>query len=71
MSEESLESRLVELESKLAYMEENLNQVNLTMFEQSKTIDRLKTDLKEFSDRIIQIETGMPRSDSNEKPPHY
>ena len=67
------EERLVKIETKIAYHEQTIKDLNEVVYQQQQEIDRLGSicdalvrRVKEFSDLITGID-----SPANEKPPHY
>ena len=66
------EQRIIELETKLSYQEDLIQELNKHVIDQPRQIDaltslcgRLKEQLKEIMLSMSDIETG------DEKPPHY
>ena len=68
MSEERLDS----IETKLAYQELTISELNEVVIDQQKTIDRLDKQLSEVTDKLNDIAelTGSDRG-GIQKPPHY
>ncbi len=62
------ESSLIELESKIAYLENFINEINAVVIEQDKSIKRLSM---EYEDLKKQISSGKEALPDGEKPPHY
>lgn len=62
------EERLVELESKIAYLENYINELNKVVIEQDKMIKKLSS---EYEDLKKQIAAGKEALPEGEKPPHY
>lgn len=66
------EKRLVDIETKIAYQEDTIMQLNNVVCEQQKQIDQLEATCKLLIDRIRELspaeETGKPKI---EIPPHY
>ena len=67
------EERLVKIETKIAYHEQTLKDLNEVVYEQQQEIEKLRSicdalvkRVKEFSELISGIDTP-----ANEKPPHY
>jgi len=67
------EERLVEIETKIAFQEQTIKDLNDVLYEQQQEIERLGAicdalvkRVKEFSELISGIDTP-----ANEKPPHY
>ncbi|KAA0682807.1 SlyX family protein [Roseomonas genomospecies 6] len=66
------ESRLTELESRLAHHERMAEEMSAVLFEQSRTIDLLTAQMRRLRDRVAELESGMPRAPQDEPPPpHY
>ncbi len=66
------EQRLVNIETKVAYQEDTIMQLNNVVCHQQKQIDQLETTCKLLIDRIKEIsETPDSGNHENEIPPHY
>ncbi|MCC4117299.1 SlyX family protein [Aromatoleum toluclasticum] len=66
-----MEERLDRIESKLAFAEDAIDELNMTVFRQQQLIDRLQ---KQIVDLHRQMSAGSPgeRRDLREEiPPHY
>ncbi|HSD37673.1 MAG TPA: SlyX family protein [Rhodocyclaceae bacterium] len=66
-----MEDRLINLESKLAFAEHLLEELNHTVFRQQEQIDHLQQQLRLL---YQQMQTGAPeeKGDARENiPPHY
>ena len=66
------ETRLTELESRLAHHERNADEISEVVAEQARLIDELSQRLRRLTDRVAVLETGgagAPRDD--QPPPHY
>ena len=62
-----LEERLVSLEMKISYLENDLQELNGIVMEQAKLIAKLSADAEEFRRLSASGEFVM----THEKPPHY
>ncbi len=66
------EERLINLETKIAYQEDLIEELNKTVYRQQKELERLEAICKSLAGRIESLATargeGMP---VNERPPHY
>jgi SlyX protein len=64
------ETRLIELETKIAHQEMAIERMQNALFEQSQIIASLEKSLKRLKDRCDEagMGTAVP---PNEKPPHY
>jgi len=66
------DDRLMDIETKLAFQEHTMDELNSVVIEQQREIDRLKNAVEYLLDKVVQIaDTRMERAPSNEKPPHY
>lgn len=66
------EERIVNIETKIAYQEDTIMQLNKVVCEQQKQIDQLEATCKLLIDRMRELsaaeDTGKPEI---EIPPHY
>jgi SlyX protein len=66
------EPRLIELETKLAYLEETLQVLNQVVARQQKQIDQLELLCRELRERALHAtETVFRGTPADEVPPHY
>jgi SlyX protein len=70
MSEKQLSERVDALESRLAYQDQTIEQLNETITAQWKQIDVLTRQLAALTERLQEAEASAPSS-ANERPPHY
>lgn len=62
--------RLTEVESKLAYHDKDLAELNAVVYEQQKKIDALELLVRKMSEQLHELGFDMdPRQD--QPPPHY
>ena len=61
------EQRFVELELRYAYLERLVNELSDVVFEQGKTIDALRAELRRLRQHMDEPSDPI----GNEKPPHY
>jgi SlyX protein len=66
-----METRLTELEVKLAFAEDLLEALNHTVFRQQEQIDQLQRDLRILREQMLQALPAEQRSLRDEIPPHY
>lgn len=67
-----MESRLAEIEIKLSYAEDMLEELNKTVFRQQQQIEMLQTELRALRERVhSDDDQDSPRDLRDEKPPHY
>ena len=66
-----MEERLTNIEIKLAYMEDFVNQIQEVAVKQAEEIEKLQPDNKILSDKLKDIYDNMDGEIPNRKPPHY
>ncbi|MEE1211472.1 MAG: SlyX family protein [Treponema sp.] len=71
MTEKETDERFTALETKLAYMEDFMNQIQEVCVEQAKTIDLLQKEIKLMSGKIHEMSDYLDGDIPNRKPPHY
>lgn len=66
------EERLINLETKIAFQEDQIDELNKTVYQQQKEMERLEAICKSLAGHIEALSAargeGMP---ANERPPHY
>ena len=67
------EQRLIDIETKLAYQEDTIQQLNDVVCSQQKQIKHLETICKHLIDRSKEFSeiAAKVNAESLEKPPHY
>jgi SlyX protein len=70
MGEKELSERIDALESRLAYQDQTIEQLNDTITAQWKQIDALTRQLAALTERLQDAEANAPAT-ANERPPHY
>ena len=70
MGDKELSERIDALESRLAYQDQSIEQLNETITAQWKQIDALTRQLAALTDRLQEAEANAPAA-ANERPPHY
>jgi SlyX protein len=71
MGERELSERIDALESRLAYQDQTIEQLNETITAQWKQIDALTRQVSGLSERLQDAEANTPTAPANERPPHY
>ncbi len=66
-----MEARLVEIEIKLSYAEDTLEELNRTVFRQQEQIDRLQQLVIRLSNQLQDMAPPEGRDPGEERPPHY
>ncbi len=66
------EKRIITLETKLAFQEETIQELNKTLFGQQQQLDKLELALKGLVQRTKELsEIAHTNAPLDEKPPHY
>ena len=67
------EERLVEIETRIAFQERTIKDLNDVLCEQQQEIDRLGSICDALVKRVKEVSEFTPGIDApaNEKPPHY
>jgi len=66
-----MESRITELEIKLGFSEDHLEELNRTVFRQQQQIDLLQEQIRELYQLIQPGALSELRNPRDEIPPHY
>ncbi|MDB5888959.1 MAG: SlyX [Rhodocyclales bacterium] len=66
-----MEDRLIVLESKLAFAEDMLEALNLTIFRQQEQIDQLQQQLRLLYQQMQSVPAGEKANAREDVPPHY
>lgn len=68
--EESTAERMTKLESQLAHLDHQYDQLNQVVIEQGKRLARLESEWRRVASSVDGLELERIRS-TNAKPPHY
>lgn len=63
-----MEDQIIHLETKIAYLENFVNELNTVIISQQSQIDQLNKELNKIQD---QMTSGSEGDIINEPPPHY
>jgi SlyX protein len=69
--EPSLQSRLDEVEAKLAFAEDLLDRMNITIFRQQEQIDLMQQQIRLLHEQLREVRPKEERDLREEIPPHY
>jgi SlyX protein len=69
--EKDLSERIDTLESRLAYQDHTIEQLNETITAQWKQIDMLTRKLATLTERLQEAEANRSAAPASERPPHY
>jgi len=66
------EDRLVELETRLAYQDQLVEELNKQVFEQDKRVQKLEATCKSLSKQLLDLAEDAPVAENDDQPPpHY
>jgi SlyX protein len=68
---ERLEARITDLEIKISYSEDLVDELNHAIFRQQQQIDQLIKQIKSLGEQVQNAAPAEPRSLRDELPPHY
>ena len=67
-----MEDRIVDLESKLAFQDETINELNDVITNQQRQLDVLREEIRLLNLRIVSLAESSVNPDEKEPPPpHY
>ncbi|UCV05304.1 SlyX family protein [Dechloromonas denitrificans] len=66
-----MESRLTDIEIKISYTEDMVDELNRTIFRQQQQIDRLITEFRALREQVQSAAPTEQRSLRDDLPPHY
>jgi SlyX protein len=66
-----MEARINELEAKLVFAEDLLEELNRTVYRQQQQIDMLQRQMRELREQLAASAPAEGRSLRDEIPPHY
>jgi len=66
------DKRITELETKVAYQEHTIQELNDVIYRQQQQIDEIEIKCQHLMSRIQSLaETGSGDQPANDRPPHY
>jgi len=67
-----IEKRLVNIEAKITFQEDLIEELNKTVYQQQQKLGRLEAAYESLARRIQSLaEAGNEEMPANERPPHY
>lgn len=66
-----MKNEIVELETKLAFQEDMIQALNLTVTEQQQELVELRRDIEELQTQLRALTPSLASTISDEPPPHY
>ncbi|HIF36600.1 MAG: SlyX family protein [Candidatus Pseudothioglobus sp.] len=65
------EKKIVELEEKIAFIQNMLDDLNMVVFRQGETIEKLNNQIKETNEKLINQSESNQSQIIDDNPPHY
>lgn len=66
------EERFVDIETKLTFQEDQIEELNKTVYQQQQRIERLEAICEALARQVRALnEAGNEKAAANERPPHY
>lgn len=66
------EDRLVDIESRISFQEDAIQELNKVVYQQQKQIQRLEAICESLIDHVRELRDSAPQSGAgHERPPHY
>ena len=65
------EDRFVDIEIKLAHMEDLVDTLNTTVYQQARRIDQLEGIVQQLAGHVRTLRETGQQMPANERPPHY
>lgn len=69
-----MEDDIIRLDTRIIYLEDSIQQMNMIMLEQDKKMDKLMVVVNALREKISELEEKKGErglSEENERPPHY
>ena len=65
------DSKLVELEEKISFLQNMLDELNMVVFRQSEKIEKLTNEIKVTNEKLINHSDSSDSEVTDDQPPHY
>ena len=65
------DNKLVELEEKISYLQNMLDELNMVVFRQSEKIEKLTNEIKVTNEKLINQSDSSDSEVTDDQPPHY
>ena len=66
-----LEQRIIDLETKVVFQDQVIEDLNAVVIRQQKQIDQIEKTFAVFKSQVHAVQSGDNEIRPNEKPPHY
>ena len=65
------DNKLVELEEKISYLQNMLDELNMVVFRQGEKIEKLNSQVKQTNEKLINQSESEISQIIDDKPPHF
>ena len=66
------ENKIIDLETRLAFQEETINELNEVITDQQHQLDQLREEINLLNLRVVSLaETNVDSNEKEPPPPHY
>ena len=65
------DNKLVELEEKISYLQNMLDELNMVVFRQGEKIEKLNSQIKQANEKLINQSESEISQIIDDKPPHF
>ena len=65
------DNKLVELEEKISYLQNMLDELNMVVFRQGEKIEKLNSQIKQSNEKLINRSESEISLIIDDKPPHF
>jgi SlyX protein len=66
-----IEQRLETIETKIAFQEDLIEELNKTVYQQQKKLERLEAVCEALARHVDSLAAASEGKEANERPPHY
>jgi SlyX protein len=72
VTDKNLTSKIIDLETRIAFLEDSIDALNQLVYQQSKDITQYQEALKSMSQHMKQVQSDIEEfKPQDEVPPHY
>lgn len=71
MEHDPMETKLVDIETRMAFQDDTIQQLSDVIYRQQQQIDKLERTVQMLVDKIQDLMQDLPGKVVDEKPPHY
>ena len=65
------DNKLVELEEKISYLQNMLDELNMVVFRQGEKIEKLNSQIKQTNEKLMNQSESEISQIIDDKPPHF